>query len=606
MINEVTVRLNYTLNNKAKEGNIKLNFNDNLENAFNKYKNIKSLKNNQKEIEFYLKKENEKFLLDKKVEIKELNLKDGDLIMVVFKSNISNLENTRSHFNPNGSTGNLNIEVNSSSNISNIEKPLKKRNYFLLIILISIAIIITGVIVFIIIHLINKKKTNKKIVEEPKDSSSDNTNNNDNDNNNNNNGDDEGKDGPINSPQEKVYYKEELVTKKKPYYPDNMLFLYKTDKTMNIEFEGEMETGGIDLNMTNVKEYMDFALIIRKHSQEIFEKESLIRNWFTGYLFLLNLKINNGTHNISLNFNEELKNIINKFNGTNKKDLNSDDDELLELNDGGNESCFVKIHFYENGEIKEIFHPIDFNIENMGYINTMTKLIIPKLSKHLYSANVTQKIDLLNKYMENPDEVGDEEDTSIFSSYEIDQNNYIGNPNSQKIISDLNDDYFDENENENFVLNSSIFDSPKLHLKGIEENDSFSSITDFEMENLQGAQAKLEGSLLKRMKNFFIDEKGMLRNTLESENITISQPSQESLNTLTEEEEKLKSEIYNDNNEIPRIDEKYVADKNMSFDLSNMKCVNYNNLSLYENFIKNCPKIFSNILILFHILNIIS
>ena len=89
---------------------------------------------------------------------------------------------------------------------------------------------------------------------------------------------------------------------------------------------------------------------------------------------------------------------------------------------------------------------------------------------------------------------------------------------------------------------------------------------------MEGAQAKLEGSLLKRIKNSLIDEKGMLTNIIESESITITQPGSESLDTLTEEEEKLKSEIYNDNNEIPRMDEEDFAGKNLPLNISNIIC----------------------------------
>ena len=112
--------------------------------------------------------------------------------------------------------------------------------------------------------------------------------------------------------------------------------------------------------------------------------------------------------------------------------------------------------------------------------------------------------------------------------------NFVSDLNSENIYNDLNSDYLNENDlldSDNST--SSSEDSPKYHLKGIDENDTFCNITDFEMEALEGAQAKLEGSLLRRMKNFLIDEKGMLTNTLESENMTITQASNESLTTLT-------------------------------------------------------------------------
>ncbi len=125
MINEINVKISYILNHEIKEGNMKLNFDDNLEKAFNKYLNIKSAKNKQKEREFYLKRENKKILLDKEAKIKDLNLKEGDSISVNYKdNNINILKNTSQHFNINASSGNLNLE---SSTNSSAEKPLKKR-----------------------------------------------------------------------------------------------------------------------------------------------------------------------------------------------------------------------------------------------------------------------------------------------------------------------------------------------------------------------------------------------------------------------------------------------------------------------------------------------
>ena len=106
MLKEINIKLSYILDNEPKIGNMKLNLNDNLENAFNKCKSIKTPKNKKNEIEFYLKKENEKIPLDKKVKIKELNLKEGDLIFVSFKDNINNIDNINTHYNPNLSSEN--------------------------------------------------------------------------------------------------------------------------------------------------------------------------------------------------------------------------------------------------------------------------------------------------------------------------------------------------------------------------------------------------------------------------------------------------------------------------------------------------------------------
>ena len=167
---------------------------------------------------------------------------------------------------------------------------------------------------------------------------------------------------------------------------------------------------------------------------------------------------------------------------------------------------------------------------------------------------------------------------------EIDTTDPIDNTDmNTNIYEDIKRYGLNEDKLEISNSNSSNEDSPKYYFKGIEENETFSNITDFEFEKLESAQASLEGSVLRRIKNSFIDEKGMLINIIESENITIIQPGQENLNSLTEEEEKLKSTIFNNNNEIPRIDEEDFTGKDIPFDISNIKCVNFNNVSLYDN-----------------------
>ena len=132
---------------------------------------------------------------------------------------------------------------------------------------------------------------------------------------------------------------------------------------------------------------------------------------------------------------------------------------------------------------------------------------------------------------------------------------------------------------------SSSNENNKYQIKGISENKTVINITDFEQENIEGMQAKLEGSQIRKIKNSFLDSKGMLYYIIENENISISQPPIESISDLSEEEDKLKSEIYNDNNEIPRNDdEDFTGKKNCSFaaNIKSIKLQNKNNISFVK------------------------
>ena len=60
-------------------------------------------------------------------------------------------------------------------------------------------------------------------------------------------------------------------------------------------------------------------------------------------------------------------------------------------------SCFVRIEFYETGEIKKIYYPKkdNFNMKNMDYIRETARLIIPKVSSNLFSDDIESQFDQL-------------------------------------------------------------------------------------------------------------------------------------------------------------------------------------------------------------------
>ena len=321
-------------------------------------------------------------------------------------------------------------------------------------------------------------------------------------------------------------------------------------------------------------------------------------------------------------YNEELHKYINKVRNKYAKNfriLNEVSDSKIVSDE--KEVCFIKIYFYENGDIKDIFIPKEFNTENMVYINKIIKLIIPKLSKNLYSENITEQIELIEKIynetdsdeeeeenLENITDINYKENTEENSDVENFENNFEKEDVTllrRNTENDTEDDFIYDNkaENEldieNYNSSTSNKSSPKYYLKGISENETFSNITDFEIECLESVQAKLDGSKLKKLKNSFLNEKGMLVFISEYENITIIQPNKESLNDLTEEEDKLKSDIYTDNNGIKRNDEEDFTGKNITFNLSSIKSENVNNISLNniiddEEFARNVFKFFDN------------
>jgi hypothetical protein len=359
MSNERNININYIFNNVLISGKIKLNNNDNLENSFNKFKKIKKIKdseNAQKESEFHLIRDNKKILLDKNINTEKLEIKEGDLISVSYREKNAN----NNEINPQN-INNFNIYNEREKRINSIENINMRQKKYLFLFGFLI-IILVGLGFYLLYHFLKDDKKGKK--------------------------------ANIN----KNYNKEELITKKRPYYPTNVLFLYKSDKVMKITLESDLPRITDEKNMTNIKEYMNYGLIIRDEYQDINEELNITKKWYSGYISLLNLTINNGTHNLSLNYNEELHKYINKVRNKyaqNFRILNEITDSKIVSDE--KEVCFIKIYFYENGDIKDIFIPKEFNIENMVYIKKIIKLIIPKLSKKLYSENITEQIELIEK-----------------------------------------------------------------------------------------------------------------------------------------------------------------------------------------------------------------
>ena len=574
-LNETNIKIKYNIDNKNKTVKLRLNNDDNLLDSFNSYtSNIRINKSNigSEKKSFYLVRGKKRIILDKNEKIKNLDLKEGELILVS-NSDINSdfvYGETRKNANP--------IDVIN----------LRQKKYILLFVL--FAIIALGLSFFLIYYFFFRSKKEENIH------------------------------------QNKIYQKEELITKKRPYYPTKMLFLYRSDKIMNLDLKTKIKIDNNKTKIPKIKEFMDFGLLIREEHQDFDEDKNMTKVWYTGYISLLNLTINNETHDFSLNYNEEIHQYINKISYKHKNNLrilNKVNKHII-LTDI-KEKCFAKINFYENGEIKDIFIPKEFDIENILYINRIANYIIPKLSKNLYSQNISEKIEDIiksnNKISEDEeedeiineglmdDDIEDENEQENLEENtersDIDKMEYETNKNNGNSLrrnsesSDNTDDIVYDNVNENEIENSKSLneDSAIYSLKGINENNTFSNITDFEMQSLQGEKAELEGSQLKRIKNSYIDERGMVVFITEYENITIYQPEKESLSDLTKEEDKIKSEIYNDNNEIQRNDNEDFMGKNISFDFSSIISENFNNISLYdridnEEFVRNIFQFF--------------
>ena len=149
MSNETNMIFQYKINKVTITKTINLNPDENLENNFKNFQNGNIPKNSQKDNIFYLSRGKSKILLDKNKKVKELNLREGDKILVSFeninnKNEIENIEHIH-----NVSSANLNEEINPNTNV-NPSEPIctKKTKFILIFVSIVLALIVLSLIIY--------------------------------------------------------------------------------------------------------------------------------------------------------------------------------------------------------------------------------------------------------------------------------------------------------------------------------------------------------------------------------------------------------------------------------------------------------------------------
>ena len=562
-----------------KEDDINLYQRETIQQAFNRYttKNgIRSLKN--KTYNFFLIRGEEYRLIDKEKKIMELDLNFGDVIEVVFSDNI--------------------LDTNGE-NIYTIKKLGKKnkRNLLLIIIILALVIVVVlGGIGAILYFFVFKKKKE-----------------------------------PIKEKEE--YQQEELVTKIS-YTPD-ILYRYQSSKRTNMIVSGLNETNE-DSNQS-IDQYIDFVFILRNKHFEI-ENNITQKNWFSGYIGILNITINNGTDDMMIFYDNNLNKYINKESYNKyKRNLISDNTSLNnDYTEENDTSCFIKIEFYENGEIKNIYIPNVFIMSNMLFIDNIIKLIIPKITPKLYTNNITDELAKLNFYSssnetisESEEEAEEEKEENMNAIYLTDNmeksDNLIDEKEDEKLFdSDRKENIiqrrlneFSENENNNInELSSDEYNDEEdtiepdnsnttitVELREVnmfqqnQENElnnddnitiqNCTNITHFSYQPLENNEISLKGSELSTTIFSNINEKGILFAVKEIQTAIMNQPNNEdNEDEVKKKEENLRTEIYNSNNQISMddTDSEEKINSGFSFDLSKIIMESINDISLINSY----------------------
>ena len=118
--------------------------------------------------------------------------------------------------------------------------------------------------------------------------------------------------------EEAQYQKEDLVANIN--YNPNIIYRYQSNKRTNMKVEGENLSN--DDSIPSIEQYIDFILMIRNKETEI-ENNIIQKNWYSGYIGILDITINNGTNNITILHDNNLNQYLKEKNN-NLRNLESD------------------------------------------------------------------------------------------------------------------------------------------------------------------------------------------------------------------------------------------------------------------------------------------
>jgi hypothetical protein len=301
------------------------------------------------------------------------------------------------------------------------------------------------------------------------------------------------------------------------------------------------------IQMKIIKKYDSiyrFHFLIREKKDEKDENSLVSKNLYIGYIGILNVTLNNGTNDMMVVYDEQLSKSIKNEKQNNLRNIDEKPD--LSYVDAKNKLCFIKIEFYENGEIKNIFLPKNFEVSNMIYINEIIKLIIPKVSPKLFSSNIELKIEEIESAKEEEYNLNFISMTDIFNSTDLINNIRLLSNDSNDEDSMTYDQYISSSSSSSSKSNDvELRQIIKNENSSIEDGD-FINLTEYSIYDLKNDQINFEDNYLKKIIHTKIDHSGNLYSVKEIQSTVMSHDN----NFESEEEEGKLEQVYNENNMI--------------------------------------------------------
>jgi len=340
-------------------------------------------------------------------------------------------------------------------------------------------------------------------------------------------------------------------------YKLGVAFLYENLKLLNVSIE--IEDADEDAK-THIETRGDFLLYIRNKNYEQSEDDHKLA-LYTGYLAIVKLVYRNIT-TLEDNIYIYDKKLINIYNGMRNE---SNAKRSYELNNTINESTgFIKIEFYENGEIKQMYYPKTENyiFKSIEYLRETASLIIPKISSKLFSDNIQDKFNNLQKDIKEDQSTEEKKKLILRRLSESSTKKNKINRNKVKIRRYR---VLQEETNEETIVEDEILPNENdldIQLREMKNNgDNTNNLTLLSLGDVRTDSAKYTGSLDNKTVLTNIDEEGKVNGIYQKQNTQFNSGiKDESLdvyiyNNTYNDDSAFNREIFTTENETEAMDE---------------------------------------------------
>ena len=398
-----------------------------------------------------------------------------------------------------------------------------------------------------------------------------------------------------------VDYKEEDLIIYKNYTP-NLLMRYQSRKEVFLKTQGDSIQNNV--SERDLSQISDFFFLIREGQIEKDNIHSIQKKYYTGYIAFLNITLRNST--------KDMVTVYDKFLNNYFKVKNIPD--LQYIGEQGN-LCFVKLEFYQNGEIKNYFIPNKFSTDDFSYIENIAQLILTKISSNLYVDSINDSLNEIKnnnnlnrrrnlsskrynikkfKIFQNIPETLKKRELNIDNINETDSPDSINDITNSSLIF-----YPDEIEAEEYLTISKAesFNQDLRQIKKCPKNlndsnndNNYSNLTQFSMRNVENDEVNMEGSEENTTIYTLINDEGILEYV---EDISITKFISPKNDNYDQDfsDEKYK-DIYNDDNQISYLD--VTQNENNNFQSKNNISFNISNVTILNSHIINCSNYFIN------------